>query len=102
MPLEALAVAPLFIVFGLFIALILFLDYQGIVGYRRALERGENRYRIVKYWRNDLAKNWYRLEQLSRFGLYSCTGYRGNIKWAKQTAKHYECKIVEEEDETDD
>lgn len=86
--------------FFVFIIALLFLSE--LVRLWRISEGQKNRlpeFRVVKYWRDDIARYYYRLEENCVYNYYVETDYIGNIKWAKKTAAHYKCKIVPEEDD---
>jgi hypothetical protein len=54
--------------------------------------------RIVKYWRDDLAKYYYRLERVNGYNTgYYDTEESGNFKWAQRQQKHYNCKIIKDD-----
>lgn len=65
-----------------------------IVGHRRPLLP---EYRLVKYWRDDIAKYYYRLEVRDEYNMgYDETEEIGNFKWAQRQSKHHKCEIVGE------
>lgn len=86
-------------------------DYISRSERQRSLRRIKGR-RIIKKFEDKTATYVYILQEYKNYGWFGIlfdesgdvfkwlnTDYSGDIKWAKKVAKHYNCKIVNEDND---